>query len=187
MPSLKPIQPHTVGVARAASFATQSRRGHLAWLLGAAALGLAGCQTAPSAPPIDRQAQRTAELQRLGFKLTDEGWEFSFPGKILFETASDALDPASQTAADRIGDALLQLGVDRLRVEGHTDNVGSAAFNQTLSLRRAEAVAQALARHGLPLDRMEIKGLGKEKPIVENNTPENRLQNRRVAVIVPAQ
>ena len=72
-------------------------------------------------------------------------------------------------------------------MEGHTDNVGSALFNQTLSLRRAEAVAQALARKGLWLDLMEVKGLGKEKPIVENTTPENRLQNCRVAVIVPAQ
>lgn len=157
-------------------------------LAGAVALGLMGCQTSPSVPAaVDAKAKRIAEFKRLGFVQTDEGWEFAFPGKILFETASDALDPDSQAAADRIGDALLKLGVDRLRVEGHTDNVGSDKFNQSLSLRRAEAVARALARQGLPLDRMEVKGLGKERPIVENNTPENRLQNRRVAVIVPAQ
>lgn len=175
-------QPQDTGLA------SRGRRSHLALALaGIAAIGLAGCQSAPPAPAAPAPEDRNARLKRLGFVQTDDGWEYSFPGKILFETASDALDPASQAAADRIGDALLQLGVDRLRVEGHTDNVGSASFNQTLSLRRAEAVAQALSRHGLRLDLMEVKGLGKEKPIVENTTPENRLQNRRVAVIVPAQ
>jgi outer membrane protein OmpA-like peptidoglycan-associated protein len=48
-------------------------------------------------------------------------------------------------------------------------------------------VAQALSRQGIPLARMEIRGLGKEKPIVDNNSADNRSQNRRVAVIVPAQ
>ena len=162
------------------------RRLHLAWMAATVCLALAGCA---ASPPVaeNRQATRTAELTRLGFKQTEDGWEYSFPGKILFEVASDTLDPASQAAADRIGTALLQLGVDRLRVEGHTDNVGSAAFNQTLSLRRAEAVARALSKQGLPLDRMDVRGLGKEKPIVANDTPDNRSQNRRVAVIVPAQ
>jgi outer membrane protein OmpA-like peptidoglycan-associated protein len=163
------------------------RRAQLAWFAGAALTGLAGCATPPAPMAVDPQAARVAELKRLGFKQTDEGWEFSFPGKILFEVASDALDPASQTAADRIGTALLELGVERLRVEGHTDNVGSATFYQQLSLRRAEAVARALSQKGLPLDRMEVRGLGKEKPIVDNNSVENRSQNRRVAVIVPAQ
>ncbi|MDB5894466.1 MAG: hypothetical protein JWQ88_1997 [Rhodoferax sp.] len=162
------------------------RRVHLAWMAATVCLALAGC-AAPKPVAEHRQATRSEELTRLGFKQTDDGWEYSFPGKILFEVASDTLDPASQAAADRIGAALRQLGVDRLRVEGHTDNVGSATFNQTLSLRRAEAVARALSQKGLALDRMEVRGLGKEKPIVTNDTLENRSQNRRVAVIVPAQ
>ncbi len=167
----------------------QSRRGHVTLLAGAIALCLTACQSAPprTVTAVDRKAERSTELARLGFKQTDEGWEYSFAGKMLFETASDALDPDSQSAADRIGNALAKLEVDHLRVEGHTDNVGSASFNQSLSLRRADVVARALARHGLPLAQMEIRGLGKDKPIVDNDTPENRSQNRRVAVIVPAQ
>lgn len=167
-------------------------RRQLLGLMGAAAFGLLGCQTVPPTTPtpsvaVASKATREAELQRLGFIKTDEGWEFAFSGKILFETASDALDPASQAVADRIGDSLRKIGVDRLRVEGHTDNVGSEPFNLALSQRRAEAVAMALAKQGLALDHMQVKGLGKQRPVADNNTPEGRLQNRRVAVIVPAQ
>ena len=165
-----------------------------AWLGGVgAALLLAACQspvpatatvTAPAPPPVDKQAAREAELRRLGFKRTDDGWEFSFPGKLLFETASDALDVESLVMTERISKGLVQLGIDSLRVEGHTDNVGSAQYNQTLSLRRAEAVARALAAGGLPFDQIQVRGHGKDKPIVDNGTPEGRSQNRRVAVVV---
>ena len=157
-------------------------------ILGSAALltlsVLTACQsTPPATPPLDR----ATELQRLGFVRTEEGWEYPISGKILFDTASDALDAESQAVTVRIGSALAKLGINRLRVEGHTDNVGAASFNQTLSLRRAEAVAQALASQGLPLDGMEVRGWGKDRPVVTNDTPTGRMQNRRVAVIVPAQ
>ncbi|WP_295957302.1 OmpA family protein [Rhodoferax sp.] len=160
-------------------------------LLGSAAIFtlavLGACQSAPPAPALDPAAQRTAELVRLGFVRTEEGWEYPISGKILFDTASDAMDAESQAVTTSIGSALARLGIDHLRVEGHTDNVGSATFNQTLSLRRAEAVARALASQGLPIDGMEVRGWGKDRPVVANDTPAGRLQNRRVAVIVPAQ
>lgn len=146
---------------------------------------LGACQsTAPAAPP---PLDRATELQRLGFVCTDEGWEYPISGKILFDTASDALDAESQGVTGRIGSALAKLGINRLRVEGHTDNVGPAAFNQTLSLRRAEAVAQALASQGLPMEGIEVRGWGKDRPVVSNDTSAGRMQNRRVSVIVPAQ
>lgn len=157
-------------------------------VLGCAALltlsALTACQsTPPAAPPLDR----ATELERLGFVRTEEGWEYPISGKILFDTASDALDAESQAVTGRIGSALAKLGINRLRVEGHTDNVGPAAFNQTLSLRRAEAVAQALVSQGLPVEGMEVRGWGKDRPVVSNDTAAGRMQNRRVSVIVPAQ
>ncbi|MFZ4289462.1 OmpA family protein [Variovorax sp. HJSM1_2] len=151
------------------------------------ALTLPGCQTAPVAVPQDVRASREAEFKRLGFVQTADGWEYAFTGKILFDTASDVLDPESQATAERIGQALRKLDVTLLRVEGHTDNTGTPAFNQTLSLRRAEAVALALVQQGLPKSEMQIKGWGAERPITDNNTAGSRMQNRRVAVIVPAQ
>jgi len=162
------------------------------WLISFAcsALLLAACQSTPPAPDpvttVPTTAQREAELRRLGFKRTDDGWEFSFPGKLLFDIDSDALDADNQLAAEKIAKGLQQLGIDSLRIEGHTDNVGPVPHNQALSLKRAEAVARALVAAGLPPAGLRIRGLGKDNPVADNGTPDGRLQNRRVAVIVPS-
>jgi outer membrane protein OmpA-like peptidoglycan-associated protein len=157
------------------------RRRLLGWA-SASTLLLAACQTTP-----DPATRRATALAHLGFHRTDEGWEFDISGKLLFDTASDTLDADSQATASRIGLGLAQLGITHLRVEGHTDNVGSAAANYSLSLRRAEAVARVLAAQGLPMAQIQVRGLGKDRPVVDNDTAEGRLQNRRVAVVVPGQ
>lgn len=147
----------------------------------ASALVLGGCATAP---PVDTRAQT---LQAMGFHATPTGWEFSLTGKLLFDTDSNSLDAQSQSTTDRLGRELGILQVDLVRVEGHTDNVGSAAYNQALSLRRAQAVADALAQAGLHGAKIEVRGLGMTHPVSGNSTPEMRQQNRRVSIIVPAQ
>ncbi|KQP21694.1 OmpA family protein [Pseudorhodoferax sp. Leaf267] len=149
-----------------------------AWLLGA-------CAAKPAAPPAPHT--RAQALQALGFRPTDAGWEFSLNGKLLFDTDSDQLDAESQTTADRLGRELAFLQIDTIRIEGHTDNTGSAAYNQALSLRRALAVTKALVDAGLRGAKIDVQGLGKAHPVAGNDTPERRLQNRRVSVIVPAQ
>lgn len=186
------LSPPTTGTASlhdaAAPAGTPRRR--LMMSFACATLLLLGCQSTPPTggpvTPVPTAAQREAELLRLGFKRTDDGWEFSFPGKLLFDTASDALDAENQLAAEKIAKGLQQLGIDSLRIEGHTDNVGPVPFNQSLSLKRAEAVARALVAAGLPPAGLRIRGLGKDNPVADNSTPEGRLQNRRVAVIVPS-
>ena len=68
----------------------------------------------------------------------------------------------------------------KLRVEGHTDNVGAAAANQALSEKRAQAVKAWLVNHGVGTDRLVAKGLGDTKPVEDNSTDEGRAKNRRV-------
>ena len=75
------------------------------------------------------------------------------------------------------------MGIERLRVEGHTDDRGSDAYNMRLSLRRAEAVADVLAEAGLARQDIEVKGLGRAMPVV----PSDAAENRRVAIVVPLQ
>ena len=72
----------------------------------------------------------------------------------------------------------------RIEVIGHTDNTGSAAFNQDLSQRRASSVANVLRDSGVPSNRLVTFGRGEEQPIASNLTPEGRAQNRRVEIII---
>ena len=68
-------------------------------------------------------------------------------------------------------------------IEGHTDSVGSDSYNEELSQRRAQAVADALRTRGVAADRYEAKGLGKSFPVASNATNAGRQQNRRVEIV----
>ena len=70
--------------------------------------------------------------------------------------------------------------IKRVRVEGHTDNVGSSEYNKKLSQQRADSVIKWLSSHGIAADRLTAKGMGKETPLVPNDTELNRGLNRRV-------
>jgi len=67
-----------------------------------------------------------------------------------------------------------------INIYGHTDNVGSNEYNQGLSERRAQSVAQYLISHQVLPDRIAAVGFGETRPIASNDTPEGRQQNRRV-------
>ena len=84
---------------------------------------------------------------------------------------------------DRLAHALKDNPNTRVKIEGYTDSVGSDSYNQELSQRRAQAVADALQSRGVPADRYQIEGLGKEFPVATNDTPAGRQQNRRVEIV----
>jgi OmpA-OmpF porin, OOP family len=69
-----------------------------------------------------------------------------------------------------------------MRIEGHTDNAGKPEFNQALSLKRAEAVRDALIERGVPADRLTVEGLGASKPIASNAAESGRDRNRRIEI-----
>lgn len=71
----------------------------------------------------------------------------------------------------------------KLTIEGHTDNVGNAASNQSLSEKRAAAVVAYLSAQGIDAGRLSAKGLGATKPADTNDTPEGRQNNRRVELV----
>ena len=72
----------------------------------------------------------------------------------------------------------------RVSVDGHTDSIGSARYNQRLSERRARTVADALVEDGVSAKRLDVRGFGKSKPIADNATEEGRARNRRVEIVV---
>ena len=108
----------------------------------ALALMLAACQT-PQPKGLTPHQQQVLRAQ--GFEPAEQGWELQMPGKLLFEFDSSVLGESARTKVTELARALMKEGIDRLRVEGYTDDRGSDAYNLRLSLRRAQAVADVLA------------------------------------------
>jgi OmpA-OmpF porin, OOP family len=101
--------------------------------------------------------------------------------QVKFATGSAAILPASNGILTAVLDVLqTHAEIHHLRVEGHTDNVGTAVFNRGLSTKRAASVANWLIQHGVDSSRMASEGFGLERPIDTNETPEGRQNNRRV-------
>jgi OOP family OmpA-OmpF porin len=69
-------------------------------------------------------------------------------------------------------------------IEGHTDSVGTAAYNKKLSQRRAEAIKKYMVESGIDTNRLKAQGFGMDNPIASNKTEEGRQQNRRVEAAV---
>ena len=127
-------------------------------------------------------ANARQELNELQAKQTDRGMVMTL-SDVLFDTGRATLKPGATRDLDRLAQALKDNANTRVKIEGYTDSVGSMAYNQGLSERRAQAVADALEVRGVPADRYQVEGLGKEYPVASNNTPEGRQQNRRVEIV----
>jgi OOP family OmpA-OmpF porin len=99
---------------------------------------------------------------------------------VNFAFDSDEIDPASAVVLDVVAETLSGRPEAAVRVEGHTDSMGSDTYNQTLSQRRAEAVRRYLVGQGVAAARLEARGYGESRPIAPNETAEGRALNRRV-------
>ncbi len=113
---------------------------------------------------------------------TDRGMVVTL-SDVLFDTGRATLKPGADRDLDRLATALKHNPNMRVMIEGHTDSVGGDDYNQALSERRAEAVADALRMRGVPENRYEVRGLGKAYPVASNDTQAGRQQNRRVEIV----
>ena len=148
-----------------------------------ATLSLTGCQTPP---PKGLTPAQIAVLKEQGFELTEEGWAFGLSGKVLFGSDLEVLNAQSQEIVERIGKALLAVDIQRVRVDGHTDASGQEAYNEQLSVRRANSVVNVLTQVGMRPENIQVRGLGSREPVASNKTRAGRTENRRVAIVVIA-
>jgi len=124
---------------------------------------------APTPPPEPKKSSVTVKDGRL-----------SIPGNIVYETGKAIIKPESEPTLQALKDFMDQnKNYTRIRIEGHTDNVGKSPDNLKLSQDRALAVVQWLADHGIPKERCLAVGFGDSKPIADNKTEDGRAQNRR--------
>ena len=105
---------------------------------------------------------------------------------VLFDFNKSTIQPASDPVLQQILDLLKKNPTQKIEVQGHTDNVGGDAYNQTLSEARAKAIVTWLTQHGIAAGRLTAKGFGKTKPIADNATDAGRAKNRRVEIADPS-
>ncbi len=129
----------------------------------------------------EKLANSGVEVQRQGDTIN-----LVMPGAISFETNSAQLAPSFYESLNKVSASLKEFPDTSVQVIGHTDSTGSAAYNQQLSVNRANAVAIYMAAQGVDRQRMQTVGMGLSQPVADNRTSEGRAKNRRVEVkIIP--
>jgi outer membrane protein OmpA-like peptidoglycan-associated protein len=149
-------------------------------VLGGVAGGIIGSQ-------MDRQAKelkqniKGATVERVG-----EGIQVTFASGLLYDFDSEVLRPEARTNLQELAKSLDQYPGTDLLIVGHTDQVGTAEYNQALSERRSRAAATYLVSQNVSGSRIQTRGLGETEPVQTNDTEAGRSANRRVEVAIYA-
>jgi outer membrane protein OmpA-like peptidoglycan-associated protein len=130
-----------------------------------------------------QSSQLQQQIAALKAQQTERGLVMTF-GDVLFDTGKAELSPSAQPRLDQLAQFLQEHPSRRVEIDGYTDNVGSVAFNQQLSLTRADAVETALVRRGIDPSRISTQAYGKSFPVADNSNPSGRQLNRRVEVVI---
>ncbi|WP_336222321.1 OmpA family protein [Citrobacter amalonaticus] len=146
-----------------------------------ATLVLAGCQ----APQGKFTREQVAAMQSYGFTESAGDWSLGLSDTILFDKNDYKLRAESQQQIQSMAARLASVGLNHARMDGHTDNYGEDSYNEALSLKRANVVADAWAEGAkIPRSNLTTQGLGKKYPVASNQSAKGRAENRRVAVVI---
>lgn len=102
----------------------------------------------------------------------------------LFDFDKSVLKPEAKASLDSLLGKIKNLKLEVVIAVGHTDAIGTVAYNQKLSIRRANAVKKYLVSNGIEQNRIYVEGKGKSQPVADNKTKEGRAKNRRVEIEV---
>ncbi|PTQ87830.1 OmpA family protein [Nitrosomonas ureae] len=114
----------------------------------------------------------------------DNRLKLNIPSDISFDTGRADIKPGFRPILDNFATTLISNEGTVVKIIGHTDNTGSDAINNPLSVNRAASTRDYLASRGVSINRIQIDGRGSREPMAENDTPENRAENRRVEIFV---
>jgi outer membrane protein OmpA-like peptidoglycan-associated protein len=167
------------GIVGVATGDGDARRAVAGAVIGGTAGALIGQQLDRQAAELRRQLGNNVDIRNTGQELV-----LTLPQDLLFAVDSAVLRPDLQRDLRVIATNLVNYPRSDVIVIGHTDNTGSAAYNQGLSERRAASVAQVLRSEGVASNRIQTIGRGLSQPIASNATPEGRRQNRRVEIFI---
>lgn len=167
-------------------------QGHIRHVMAAAvAVALAGCSSAELGSEVDNGSFGNATMNNMLVQTGQQDYVVALgtrfaaevPSTVTFAFNSATLDGAARDALDAQANWIRQFPEVRFRVYGHTDLVGSNAYNQALGLRRARAVVAYLGSRGVSRSRLEaMVSYGKTQPVIDTPAPEQR--NRRTVTEV---
>ncbi|QEL66073.1 outer membrane lipoprotein [Oryzomicrobium terrae] len=135
----------------------------------------------------EQKAAMEQATQGTGVKVSqtaDNQLKLDIPSDISFDSGSYVIKPNLRPILDRFATTLNQNPVTTVRIVGHTDNTGSDAINQPLSVNRASATRDYLVERGVAMNRISIDGRGAREPVADNGTAAGRAHNRRVEIFV---
>jgi len=151
-------------------------------IIGAVVGGVAGTLIGAQMDKQAKEMEQTikgATIERVG-----EGIQVTFASGLLYDFDSDVVRPEAKTNLLELAASLTKYPDTELLIIGHTDQLGSTAYNQNLSERRATAAANYLTSQGVSSSRIGIRGLGETEPVATNETEAGRQANRRVEVAI---
>lgn len=148
--------------------------------VGGTAGGLIGHKMDKQAAEI-QQTVPGATVSRQG-----EGILVKFDSGILFDVDKTNLKPDAQNSLRQLAVSLQNNPQTNILIVGHTDSTGTAAYNQQLSVKRADAVKSFVVQQGVNGPRLSTAGKGETEPLVSNSTAAGRAQNRRVEIVIVA-
>lgn len=154
-------------------------------IIGGALIG--GMLGAGVGNALDQQAAELQQnIQTNGVQIINDGNQLRvvMPEGILFPVDSAAVQPGIMNDLYTVADSLNRYPNSRVQVVGHTDNTGTAAYNQDLSERRAQAIASVLRAGGVNGGRISAFGRGESQPVASNLTAAGKAQNRRVEIVI---
>jgi outer membrane protein OmpA-like peptidoglycan-associated protein len=128
-------------------------------------------------------ARAQAELEQLKATPTPRGQVLTL-GDVLFDTGQAQLKPGAGRKLDQLAQFLMEHPERKVQIDGFTDSVGTDAYNEQLSQRRADAVKSALLFRGIDASRVNTEGYGKAYPVASNADSGGRQLNRRVEVVI---
>lgn len=152
-------------------------------ILGASIGGIAGGIIGKR---MDKQANEISEIPGAQVERVGEGINVTFDSGILFETNEAKVAEASKTRLEQLASVLKKYPDTYILIEGHTDASGSTQYNEKLSKKRADAVADYLSDQDIADNRLITKWYGEEQPKFPNDTAENMAKNRRVEFAIYA-
>jgi OOP family OmpA-OmpF porin len=166
------------------------------WLLIVAIAFAAGCATEapkpepkPAPPPAPKPAPPPAPTPAPAPKPAPEkpkpvAEKVTFAADVLFDFDKAVIKPEGKSKLDDIANKVRAVNLEVVIAIGHADSIGSDAYNQRLSVRRAESVKAYLVSKGIEANRVYTEGKGEKQPVASNKTKEGRAKNRRVEIEV---